>query len=109
MTTSPTHESAESRAGYFDQSQIEARKKERQETVEKAAPLVNAAVQAAVTEALSAADNPAIRGAAPLAGLVAGEGSESASRIACEALIIPGAAKIEKGSGILQRKIDERC
>ncbi len=94
---------------FFEPSQIAARKETRERMVEEIAPVVNTAVNAIVQAALANAVNPEVQILRPLAGSMAGECAESASKIACNTLVIPGAAAAERGSGIVKDKIDNLC
>ncbi len=108
--TNPSGETpVASRGEFFSPDRVAKRTADRREVVEQVAPVANEVVKAVVTTALSAVPHPAAQISAPAVGAIAGESTESASRIAGEALVIPGMEAAERGSGRLKGKIDKQC
>lgn len=86
---------------YFSQARIAERKERRIAEVNHVAPYVgNLAAVATATAIAALHPHPLVRTAgAPIAGMVTKECVESTSQSACNAVVIPAAAKVETAIG----------
>ncbi|NGX32150.1 MAG: hypothetical protein K1060chlam4_00191 [Candidatus Anoxychlamydiales bacterium] len=94
---------------YFGPSRIEEREQGRHDKTEQLAPIFKEAVTTVATTVLGLQPNEAVRTLAPTLGPLIGESAECLSKTACHKMVIPGAAKLEEGSGFVQNKFEKLC